>query len=147
MKIMFCKYEHGYGPKDRHKDPNHMRSIKHGCLAQFSYQKVLHMAQCGGNHLLPLDPHSSQWRSFSWCMWPEVHITNVIHSTCVWQVERFYMNPIRVGVHHEANLWQTQRNLVGKGKCEWANDLRWFLKIPKYLLLGLEAQKGHLALA
>jgi hypothetical protein len=35
-RIMFCKYECGYGPENHHKNPNHMRSIKYGCLAHFS---------------------------------------------------------------------------------------------------------------
>ncbi len=37
---MFCKYECGYGPKDQCEDPNHMRSIKRGCLAHFSIKRL-----------------------------------------------------------------------------------------------------------
>jgi hypothetical protein len=37
---MFCRYECGYGPKDYRKDPNHMRSIKHSCLAHFSIKRL-----------------------------------------------------------------------------------------------------------
>jgi len=40
MEIMFCKYECGYGLEDHHEDPNHMRSIKHGCLAHFSIKRL-----------------------------------------------------------------------------------------------------------
>jgi hypothetical protein len=40
METMFCMYKCGYGPKDHHKDPNHMRSIKHGCLAHFSIKRL-----------------------------------------------------------------------------------------------------------
>jgi hypothetical protein len=109
------------------------------------HQKALHMTKCGGNHFLPSNACSCQWRSYSWCMWPKVHIMDVsICSTCVSQVEGIYMNPIRVKVHHEANLWQAKRNLVGMGECGQVNDPRWFPMIPKYHLLGLEAQKGHL---
>ncbi len=89
-----------------------------------------------------------QWRSYSWCMWPRVHIMNVnICSMCISQVEGVYMDPIRVKVHHEANLWQVQRNLVGIGECGWMDDSGWFSTTPRYHLLGLEAQEGHLALA
>ncbi len=34
----------------------------------------------------------------------------------------FYMDPIRVNVHHETNLWQTQRNLVGMSECRWTDE-------------------------
>jgi hypothetical protein len=56
------------------------------------------------------------------------------------------MDPIRVGVNHESNIWQAQGNLVDKGECRWANDARWLAKIPRYHLLELEAQKMHLVL-
>jgi hypothetical protein len=36
---MFCRYECGYGSKDHRKEPNHMRSIKCGCLAHFSIKR------------------------------------------------------------------------------------------------------------
>jgi hypothetical protein len=73
--------------------------------------------------------------------------TNVsICSTCISQVG-VYMDLIKVKVHREANLWQTQRNLVGTGECEWVDDPCWFLMTPKYHLLGPKAQKGHLVLA
>jgi hypothetical protein len=89
-----------------------------------------------------------QWRSYSQCMWPRVHITNVdICSMCVSQVEGIYMDPIKVRAHHEANLWQAQRNLVGMSKCKWVDDSGWFPTTPRYCLLGLEAQEMHLALA
>jgi hypothetical protein len=39
MKIMFCKYECGYGPGDHQKDPDHIRSIKLGCLTHFSIKR------------------------------------------------------------------------------------------------------------
>ncbi len=81
-------------------------------------------------------------------MWPRVHITDVsICSMCISQVERVYMDPIRVRVHYEANLWQSQRNLVGMGECGWVDDPGWFPTIPRYLLLGPETQEKHLALA
>jgi hypothetical protein len=116
-------------------------------FGQLFHQEVLHMAQCGGNHLLPSDPHLSQWRSFSWCIWLKVHITNVnICSTHVPQVERFYMDPIRLGVHHESNVWQTQGNLVGnlvgKGECKWIHDLGWLFKTQKYLLKNIRRALG-----
>jgi hypothetical protein len=57
------------------------------------------------------------------------------------------MDPIKVKVHHEANLWQAQRNLMGMGECKWTNDLGQFPTTPRYHLLGPEAQEGHLALA
>jgi hypothetical protein len=34
MKIMFCRYECGYELED------HMKSIKHGCLAHFSIKRI-----------------------------------------------------------------------------------------------------------
>jgi hypothetical protein len=39
METLFCKYKCGYGPKDHHEDPNHMRTIKRGCLAHFSIKR------------------------------------------------------------------------------------------------------------
>jgi hypothetical protein len=36
---MFCRYECGYGMEDHYEDPNHMRSIKHNCLAHFSIKR------------------------------------------------------------------------------------------------------------
>ncbi len=108
----------------------------------FFHQKALNMAICGGNHLLPSNSHLGQWTSYSQCMWPRVHITDVgVCSMHVSQVEGVYMDPIRVEVHCEANLWQTQRNLVGTGKCKSTNDPGWFPTTPRYLLLKLETQK------
>jgi hypothetical protein len=40
LEIMFCRYECGYGSEDHHEDLNHMRSIKHGCLAHFSIERL-----------------------------------------------------------------------------------------------------------
>jgi hypothetical protein len=81
-------------------------------------------------------------------MWPKVHIKEVgICSMCVSQVEGVYMDPIKVRVHREANLWQAQRNLVGTNKCEWMDDLGWFPTNPSYCLLRPETQEQHLALA
>ncbi len=40
METMFGKYECSYGLEDQHKDPNHMRSIKHNCLAHFSIKRL-----------------------------------------------------------------------------------------------------------
>ncbi len=37
-----------------------------------------------------------------------------------------YMDLIRLRVHHEANLLQAQRNLMGTNKCEWRVDPGWF---------------------
>jgi hypothetical protein len=145
---MFCRYECGYGMEDHHKKPNHMKSIKRSCLAQFSHQKTLHMARCDGNHSLPLDPHSSQWKSCSRCMWLGIHIMDVdVCSMHVSQVEGIYMDPIKVRVHCKENLWQAHKNLVGMAKCGWMDDSKWFLTISRYCLLGSEAQKGHLTLA
>jgi hypothetical protein len=39
MEIMFCRYECGYGPKDHCENLNHMRLIKHDCLAHFSIKR------------------------------------------------------------------------------------------------------------
>jgi len=39
MEILFYRYECGYGLKNHCEDPNHMRSIKHGCLAHFSIKR------------------------------------------------------------------------------------------------------------
>jgi hypothetical protein len=36
------------------------------------------------------------------------------------------MDLIRLRVHHEANLLQAQRNLMGTNKCEWRVDPGWF---------------------
>ncbi len=106
------------------------------------------MAKYGGNQFLQLNSYSGQWRSYSWCTWPWVHIMKVnICSKCISQIKGVYMDPIKVRVHCEANLWQTQRNLVGTSECGWAYDLRWFPTIPRYCLLGLKAQEGHLVLA
>ncbi len=103
------------------------------------YLEVLHKAKCGANHFLWLDSYSSQWRSYSRCMWPKVHITNVdICSTCISQVG-VHMDQFKVRVHHEANLWQAQRNLAGTGKCRWINDMGWFPTTPRYHLLGPKA--------
>jgi hypothetical protein len=80
--------------------------------------------------------------------WPKVHITNVgICSTCISQVEGVYMDPIRVRVHRETNLWQKKRNVVGMSECGWVDDLGWFPMTLRYCLLGPKAQEGHLALA
>jgi len=57
------------------------------------------------------------------------------------------MDTIRVRGHCEANLWQTQRNLVAMGEWGWANDPGWFPTTPRYCLLGLKEQKGHTNLA
>jgi len=79
-------------------------------------------------------------------MWPRVHITNVdVCSMHVSQVEGVYLNPNKIRVHCEANLWRAQRNLVGTNECWSTNDLRWFLMTSKYLLLRLKTQKRHLA--
>jgi len=148
MKIMFCRYECGYGQKDHHEDPNHTRSIKCGCLAHFSIERlyawpkvaeiiIYHWIHIWANGDLihgACDPWSTSQMS-------------TYGSTYVLQVERFYMDLIRVEIHREVNLWQAQGNLVGKGECRWANDTRWLAKIPRYHLLELKAQKGHLALA
>jgi hypothetical protein len=107
------------------------------------HQEALHTTKCGGNHFLPSDSYLGHWRSYSWSMWPRVHITDVnICSMCISQVEKVYMDPIKVRVHCETNLWQAQRNLVGMGKCGSTNDSRWFPMTPKYHLLGLETQEG-----
>ncbi len=45
------------------------------------------------------------------------------HVSCV---EGVYMDLIRLRVHHEANLLQVQRNLMGMSKWEWMVDPRWF---------------------
>jgi len=57
------------------------------------------------------------------------------------------MDPITTKVHHGANLWQTQINLVGMGECKWTYDLGWILTTLRYRLLGLKSQEGHLVLA
>ncbi len=70
-----------------------------------------------------------------------------ICSTCISQVEGIYMDPIRVRVHCETNLWQTQRNLVGIDEYGWADASGWFLTPLRYRVLGPKAQEGHLELA
>jgi hypothetical protein len=112
------------------------------------HQEALHTARCGGNHFLTSNSYLGQWKSCSWCMWPKVHIMDAsICSTCISQVEGVYMDPIRVRVHHEANLWQAQRNLVGTNNCKWADDLAWLPMTLRYQLFGSESQEGHLAFA
>jgi hypothetical protein len=112
------------------------------------HQEILYMAKCGGNHFLTSGSYLGQWRSYSWCMWPKVHIRDVdICSTHVSQVEEVYMDPIRVWVHYEENLWQAQKNLISTSKCGWTDSLGWLLTIPRYCLLRPKAQEGHLALA
>jgi hypothetical protein len=37
---MFCRYKCGYGPKDHHEDPNHMKLIKHNYLPHFSIKRL-----------------------------------------------------------------------------------------------------------
>jgi hypothetical protein len=37
---MFCRYECAYGPDDHCNDPNHVRSIKWGCLASFFIKQL-----------------------------------------------------------------------------------------------------------
>ncbi len=39
MEILFYRYECGYGLENHYEDPNHMRSIKQGCLAHFSIKR------------------------------------------------------------------------------------------------------------
>jgi hypothetical protein len=112
----------------RRPQPHEVNQVR--SFGSFFHQKVLHMARCAGNQFLPLDSHLGQWRSCSRCMWPKVHITNVnVCSTHVSQVKGVYMNPIRVRVHHETNLWQTQRNLVGMGECKWPKMISYDAKI------------------
>jgi hypothetical protein len=111
------------------------------------HQEVLHIIRCGGNLFLPSNSYLGQWKSYSWCMWPRVHIMNVsICSTNVLQVEGVYMDLIKFRVHHEANLWQAQIFLMGTSKCGWIENSRWFLMTLRYHLLRLKAQEGHLAL-
>jgi hypothetical protein len=69
------------------------------------------------------------------------------YAPCMSHKLKVYMDPIRVRVHHEANLWQTQRNLVGIGECEWVDDPRWLPLIPSYCLLGPKAQERQLVFA
>jgi hypothetical protein len=40
MEIVFYRYEYGFRPKDHNEDPNHMRLIKHGCLAHNSIKRL-----------------------------------------------------------------------------------------------------------
>jgi hypothetical protein len=81
-----------------------IESIKHGCLAHFSIKSfnvqpnVMEIdfyhqthTQTNGDHA-----HNAGTR---------VHIMDVsVCSTCISQVEGVYMDPIKVRVHHEANL-------------------------------------------
>jgi hypothetical protein len=39
METLFSKYEYCYGLEDHHKNPNHMRSIKHDFLTHFSIKR------------------------------------------------------------------------------------------------------------
>jgi hypothetical protein len=43
LVAFFCKYACGYGLEDNREDPNHHRSIKHGCLVQFLIKQWLHV--------------------------------------------------------------------------------------------------------
>jgi hypothetical protein len=108
------------------------------------HQKVLHMARCAGNHFLPLDSHLGQWRSYSQCMWPKVHITNVSAPHMFHKLKEFIWTQLRLG-YIVKQIYDKHKEIWW----EWANacDLRWFPMIPRYYLLGPEAQEGHLALA
>jgi len=122
----------------RKPQPHDVNQVR--LFGPFFHQEALHMS---GNHFLSSNSHLGQWKSYSWCMQPRVHITNV--DVCSSQLEGVYLNPNKVWLHREANLWRTQRNLVGIGKCWSTNDSRWFPMTPRYLLLRLETQEGHLA--
>jgi hypothetical protein len=76
-------------------------------------------------------------------MWPRVHIIAFsICSTCVSKVEGVYMDLIKVRVHREANLWQTQRNLVGTCEYGWVGDLEWFPMTTRYCLFDQKHKRG-----
>jgi hypothetical protein len=105
MDFFFCRYECGCGLEDHCKDPNHMRSIKHSCLAHFSIKRFLH-----NPNVVEIDFYH-QIHTQTNEIWFMVHVTWGVHSmnvgicsTCVSQVKRFYMDPIKVGVHHETNI-------------------------------------------
>jgi hypothetical protein len=76
----------------------------------------------------------------------KVHVTQGQHHGCQHMFHtcltswNFYMDPIKVRLHCETNLWQAQIDLVGMSECRWTNDLGWFPMTPRYCLLGLEAQ-------
>jgi hypothetical protein len=57
------------------------------------------------------------------------------------------MDPIRVRVQCETNLWKAQRNLVGMSECGWVDGMGWFPMTLRFRLLGSKTQEGHLALA
>jgi hypothetical protein len=144
---MFYRYECGYGPENHHEDSKHIKSIKCDCLAHVFIKRFYTRPDVVEIIFLPSNSYSGQWRSYSWCMWPRVHITDVgICSTHVSQVEGVYMDPIRVKVHCERNLWQAQINLVGTSEYRWMDDPWWFPMTPRYHLLGLKTQEGHLML-
>jgi hypothetical protein len=74
---MFCRYQCGYGLEDHHEDPNHMKSIKHGCLAHFSIKRLYtqrnvvenifylltHTRANGDSIHSACDPRSTSWMS------------------------------------------------------------------------------------
>jgi len=147
-KKLFCRYECGYGLKDYREDPNHMGLIKCSCLAHFSIKRLYTWSNVMEITFYHWTHTWANGDPIHTACWLVVHITNVsICFTHVLQIERFYMDPIRVRVHRETNLWQAQGNLVGKGECRWVDDMIWLAKIPIYGLLELEAEKGHLVLA
>jgi hypothetical protein len=64
--LFFCRYECGYGLEDHCKDPNHMRSIKHSCLAHFSIKRFLHnpnVVEIDFYHQIHTQTNET------WCMW------------------------------------------------------------------------------
>jgi len=74
-------------------------------FSSFFHEKVLHMVQCGWNHLLPLGPHPSQPRSYPWCMWIGIDSTYVfVCFACVLEIKGFYMDTIGVGIHNKSKL-------------------------------------------
>jgi len=118
------------GIPQRRPQPHEVNQVR--LFGPLFHQEALHTAKCGGNHFLPSESYLGQWRSYSRCMWPKVHIMDVnICSMCISQVEGVYMDPIKVKVHYETNLWQAQTNLVGIGECvsKWPEMISYDSKI------------------
>jgi hypothetical protein len=107
MEVMFCKYEYCYEPKHHHKDPNHMRSIKHDCLTHFSINKlytwpnVVEITFYHWTHIRANGDLAHGACDLRFTSHMSMYVSFVPH------IEGFYMDPIKVGVHCETNIWQT----------------------------------------
>jgi hypothetical protein len=91
-----------------------MRSIKCNCLAHFSIKKLythLDVVEITFYHWIRIraNGHPTHGACDPWfTSHMSAYDPHVFHKL---------KDPIRVMVHHEANLCQAQRNLVGIGEC------------------------------